>query len=89
MKRHHKVELVKKPEWFDTDIDPKQTITVPWHNQDNEWWNETCASVLTVFGLPGQRFYYRPYPNYMTFTFKSKKDADLCKVLLSEKIADV
>lgn len=61
-------------------------IIVAWHNQDNLWWNETCAMVLEVFGLPGNRFVYKPFENFMTFTFKSKKDADLCRVLLSERL---
>ena len=61
-------------------------IVVAWHNQDNLWWNETCAMVLEVFGLPGQRFVYKPFEDFMTFTFKSKKDADLCRVLLSERL---
>jgi hypothetical protein len=61
-------------------------IVVAWHNQDNLWWNETCAMVLEVFGLPGNRFVYKPFENFMTFTFKSKKDADLCRVLLSERL---
>ena len=48
------------------------------------WWNECCASVVEVFGLPGNRFVYTPNMDYMTFTFKNKKDADLCRILLSE-----
>ena len=61
-------------------------IVVAWHNQDNLWWNETCAMVLEVFGLPGTRFVYKPFEDFMTFTFKSKKDADLCRILLSERL---
>ena len=61
-------------------------IVIPWHNQGNLWWNETCAMVLEVFGLPGQRFVYKPFEDFMTFTFKSKKDADLCRILLSERL---
>ena len=61
-------------------------IVVVWHNQDNLWWNETCAMVLEVFGLPGNRFVYKPFEDFMTFTFKSKKDADLCRILLSEQL---
>lgn len=48
------------------------------------WWNERCAMVLEVFGLPGKRFVYTPSIDYMTFTFKSKKDADLCRIMFSE-----
>ena len=61
-------------------------IVVAWHNQDNLWWNETCAMVLGVFGLPGNMFVYKPFEDFMTFTFKSKKDADLCRILLSERL---
>ena len=61
-------------------------IIVAWHNQDNLWWNETCAMVLEVFGMPGNRFVYKPFEDFMTFTFKSKKDADLCRILLSERL---
>jgi hypothetical protein len=50
------------------------------------WWNETCAMVLEVFGLPGHRFIYTPSEDFMTFCFKSKKDADLCRILLSERL---
>ena len=62
-------------------------IVVPWHiDQGTIWWNETCAMVLEVFGLPGHRFVYKPFEDFMTFTFKSKKDADLCRILLSERL---
>ena len=77
---------MKSPDWWATATDPEQVIIVHWDNQNNQWWNETCASVLEVFGLPGQRFYYKPYDQYMTFTFKSKKDASLCRILLSERL---
>lgn len=84
--KHKKVDIPPKPDWWASNIPSSQVIKINWNHQNNEWWNETCASVLEVFGLPGQRFYYKPYPDYMTFTFKSKKDADLCKILLSEKL---
>ena len=89
MKIHKKIDIPKKPEWYNGVISEDQIITVKWQSQGNDWWNETCASVLEVFGLPGNRFYYKPYTTHMTFTFKSKKDADLCKILLSEKISYV
>ena len=44
------------------------------------------AMVVEVFGLPGQRFVYSPTEDFMTFCFKSKKDAELCKILLSERL---
>jgi hypothetical protein len=61
-------------------------ISIPWKGQDHYWWNEACADVLEVFGLPGDRFTSHPSENQMDFYFKSKKDADLCKILLSDRI---
>ena len=61
-------------------------IVIPWHNQDNDWWNETCATVVEVFGLPGERYTYHPRYEDMRFLFQSKKDYHLCKILLSDKI---
>lgn len=80
------MDIPNKPDWWTTGIPDSQVITVRWNNQHNDWWNQTCADVLEVFGLPGQRFYYKPYPDFMTFTFKSKKDAELCRILLSDRI---
>jgi hypothetical protein len=62
------------------------TVKIPWHNQDNNWWNEICADVVEVFGLPGDRFAYHPRYEDMSFIFKNQKDYDLCRVLLSEYI---
>ncbi len=63
------------------------TVVVPWESkQTNIWWNETCAMVLEVFGLPGHRFVYKPYEDFMTFTFNNQKDTDLCRILLSERL---
>jgi hypothetical protein len=64
----------------------KWELVIPWHNQDNNWWNETCASVVEVFGLPGDRYTYHPRYEDMRFLFTSKKDYHLCKILLSDKI---
>lgn len=62
-------------------------VIIDWNlDRDTIWWNECCAKVLEVFGLPGDRFVYTPSIDFMTFTFKSKKDAMLCRILLSEKI---
>lgn len=68
------------------NANPENVIRLPWDSQDKYWWNEVCADVIEVFGLPGGRFTSHPTPNYMDFHFKSKKDADLCRILLSEKI---
>ena len=63
------------------------TVTVAWNeSQTGFWWNETCAMVLEVFGLPGGRYESRPETDYMSFIFKSKKDADLCRILLRETL---
>lgn len=65
----------------------KFPVIVKWHiGQGNIWWNETCAMVLEVFGLPGQRFYYTPSQNDMMFSFKNEKDQHLCQILLSDRI---
>lgn len=61
-------------------------VSIPWQGQPNYWWNEACASVLEVFGLPGDRFTSHPKMDQMDFYFKSEKDASLCRVLLSESI---
>jgi len=49
-------------------------------------WNEICAMVLEVFGLPGDRYVTSTAPNFMIFRFKSEKDFALCEILLSEYI---
>lgn len=61
-------------------------VSIPWQGQREYWWSEACADVLEVFGLPGGRFTSHPQMNQMDFYFKSKKDADLCKILLSDKV---
>jgi len=61
-------------------------ISIPWNNQHNEWWNETCISVVEVYGLPGDRWTYHPHEDFMLFRFKSQKDYQLCKILLSDKV---
>jgi hypothetical protein len=66
--------------------DAETTIRLAWENQNKYWWNEVCADVVKVFGLPGDRFTSHPTPDYMDFHFKSKKDADLCRIMLSEKL---
>ena len=62
------------------------TVKISWDNQSVLWWNECCAMVLEVFGLPGDRFVYTPHEDYMTFRFNNEKDADLCRILLSERL---
>jgi hypothetical protein len=66
-------------------VDDQNKVRIDWHGQDGLWWNETCIMVIEVFGLPGSRFMFHPHQDYMEFSFTSKKDADLCKILLSER----
>ena len=61
-------------------------IRIPWTKGNDYRWNELCADVVEVFGLPGNRFVSHPTMDHMDFHFKNKKDADLCRILLSEKL---
>lgn len=61
-------------------------ILVPWNNQNEFWWNETCAMVLEHFGLPGERYTSHPSENKMLFKFYNEHDAMMCKILLSDRI---
>ena len=62
-------------------------VLVDWkpHHTD-VMWNEFVASIMEIFGLPGDRYVSTPTADFMTFTFKSKKDAELCRILLSEHL---
>jgi len=64
------------------------TVRLPWHSHHamNDW-NETCASIIEIFGLPGDRFLTHATTDHMDFMFKSPKDLNLCKILISEKIS--
>ena len=61
-------------------------IKVPWKNQNNSWWNETCAQIIEHFGLPGDRYTTEVSADEMKFFFKDDKEALLCKIMISEKI---
>lgn len=61
-------------------------VYVDWNLQPGKWWNHTCADIMEVFGLPGDRYVSTPTQDFLIFTFKNTKDADLCRILLSEKI---
>jgi len=61
-------------------------IVVPWDNQPNIWWNETCAQIMEHFGLPGDRYTTEASENFMKFNFKDEKDAFMCKILISERL---
>ena len=62
------------------------TVRIDWNNQSVPWWNECCAMVLEVFGLPGDRFIYHPFEDFMEFHFKNEKDWQLCRIMFSEKL---
>ena len=38
-------------------------------------WNEVCASAIEEFGLPGNRFTWKPTEEYMDFVFEDERDA--------------
>lgn len=61
-------------------------ISVPWENRPNKWWNETCASIVEHFGLPGDRYTTEISAEEMLFFFKDEKDALMCRLLVSEDI---
>jgi hypothetical protein len=61
-------------------------ITVPWKNQSNTWWNETCANILEHFGLPGNRYVTEITADHMHFDFLDDKDALMCRIMISDKI---
>jgi hypothetical protein len=61
-------------------------ICVPWKNQNNVWWNETCANIIEHFGLPGGKYTTEVSSNEMKFFFKDDREALMCKILISECI---
>jgi len=80
-KRHRKVGIIAAKEEGRVHI-----VSLPWRGQDKYWWNEACADVIEVFGLPGDRFTSHPTMDKMDFHFKNERDAEMCRILLSEKI---
>ena len=61
-------------------------IIVPWKNQSNTWWNETCAQIIEHFGLPGDRYVTEINPECMYFDFKDERDALLCQIMISDQV---
>ena len=61
-------------------------ICVPWRNQNNVWWNETCARIIEHFGLPGNRYITKVSPTEMKFLLRDDRDALLCKIMISEEL---
>ena len=83
--------MKKKHQMFDNRISARNdgyvyVVSLPWRGQKEYWWNEACADVLEVFGLPGDRFTSHPKMDQMDFHFKSQRDADLCRILISDKL---
>ncbi len=76
---------------YDTSYPKKETtdevynVWINWR-EENMPWNEICAKVVEVFGLPGIRYKWHPSLDTMCFSFKSEKDFVLCEILLSEYI---
>jgi hypothetical protein len=56
---------------------PATKITLNWtKGRDSiQIWNEICAWCIEQFGLPGNRFIWRPTEDYMEFLFYDEKDA--------------
>lgn len=65
----------------------QHSVIINWTSEQGTiWWNETCAMVLEVFGLPGDRYMYKPEIDNMTFTFRTENDAVMCKIMLSDRL---
>jgi hypothetical protein len=62
-------------------------LTVPWENQSNIWWSDTCARIIEHFGLPGDRFVTEVSAECMHFDFKNEQDALMCRLLISDSIS--
>jgi hypothetical protein len=85
------LKTIKKHRKIDSRIPAKAAgyvhiVSVLWRGQREYWWNDTCADIVEVFGLPGDRYTSHPSMDKMDFYFKSQRDADLCRILISEKI---
>lgn len=63
----------------------KYCINIPWTSQSDLWWNDMCADVFEVFGLPGGRYESEPSTECLKFYFKNEKDFLLCQILVSDK----
>jgi len=63
-------------------------IIIHWNHKNNTMagWNDTCASIIEHFGLPGDRYVTEVTADNMTFNFKTEQDAFMCKVLVSDRL---
>lgn len=66
--------------------DFKFPVKIKWYNDTDSWWNEAVVKVVSVFGLPGHRFMFRPLNDCISFDFENEKDQKLCEILLSERL---
>lgn len=82
----------KKHRKWDKRIDMQDegfvhSVKINWKNNDTiSNWNDALADILEVFGLPGNKFMTHPTFEYMDVCFKSKRDAELCRIMISEKL---
>jgi hypothetical protein len=53
------------------------TVRLPWETGRNntEAWNDICCWAIEEFGLPGNRFTWKPTEDYMDFIFNDERDA--------------
>lgn len=58
-------------------------IWIEWQYEKMPW-NEICAKVIEIFGLPGNRYVTASSTHHLVFRFKSEKDFILAEILLSE-----
>ena len=61
-------------------------INIPWEDQSNTWWNETCATIVEHFGLPGGKYVTSVSTECMKFVFYDDRDYLMCKILVSDKV---
>lgn len=85
------MKLSKKHRNWDSRIPARDegfthVVSVPWKGQSNFWWNEACADIMDVFGLPGNKYTSHPTENKMDFYFRDERDAFMCKMLISDRI---
>jgi len=57
---------------------------IQWHNNSPIPWNEICAQVVELFGLPGDRYVTNVGLVSMGFMFKNQEDFLLFKLKWSE-----
>ena len=63
-------------------------IHIPWEEQSDQYWTDLCARVVEHFGLPGGKYTSHPEKEWMTFSFTDEQDYLMCKMMLSEHVAE-